>query len=219
MRLSNSVAYAPVEPIVSLQQAVSRLGMGMIGEMTMAAAMKGRVFRVPGYQVKIREMWQHSAIAGAYSKEIARLRRLNVEGAALGGLMHDVGKPIVMIAFLDALSDLTEKKPPIRLLEAAMAAFHEEVGATLIDQWNLPRWVYASILHHHEYQEADEFGDEVATVHLADRLAHWAFDEDRTAEDFDTDLPVLSDLNIYEDELDVLLQLRGKMMEIAETFD
>ncbi len=218
LRVSNSAAYAPKEPIVSLQHAVSRLGMGTICEIAMAVSMKGRVFRVPGYQVKIREMWQHSAIAGTYAKEIARLRRFNVEGAFMGGLLHDVGKPIVMTAFLDILAQLTQERVPVRLLESAMDAFHERVGAMLIENWSLPRWVHAAIRHHHDYTQAEDYAEEAATAHLADLLAHWAFDVRTTAEDFDHDLPVLVDLNLYSDQLELLLQRRGDVLEIADAF-
>ena len=218
LRVSNSAAYAPKEPIVSLQQAVSRLGMGTICEIALAVSMKGRVFRVPGYQVKIREMWMHSAMASCYAKEIARIRRHNVESAFMGGLLHDVGRPIVMQGFLDVLKGLTDQKAPVKLLESCMDLFHERVGAKLVEHWSLPPWVRSSIEHHHDYDKAEDYHTEAMTAHLADHLAHWAADEDLTEEDFDADLPVLSDLNIYADELEELLRRRGEVLEVAEAF-
>ena len=110
LRIANSAAYAPLEPIVSLQQATSRLGMQTMCEIALAVSMKGRVFKVPGYQTKVRAMWVHSAMAGCYAKEIARKIRHNVEGAFLCGLLHDVGKPVVMQGFLDILKDMTTEK-------------------------------------------------------------------------------------------------------------
>lgn len=218
LHVANSSAYAPQEPIVSLQQAVSRLGLGTVAEIALAVSIKGKVFRVPGYQVKIREMWMHSAMTAAYAKEIARLRRHNVESAFMGGLLHDVGKPIVLQAFLDTLKELTQKKAPMKLLESCMLQFHERVGGQLVAHWELPDWMRASAEHHHEYELAEEFQQEAMTTHLADRLAHWAADEEATAADFDRDLPVISDLNIYGDEVEELLQRRGDVLEVAEAF-
>ena len=218
LHVANSAAYAPKEPIVSLQQAISRLGFGVVCDITIAVSVKGRVFRIPGYQVKVRAMWQHSAMTGVYAKEIARLRRFNVEGAFSCGLIHDVGKPVVMQGFLDILGEMTTKKVPIKLLESAMDAYHGLVGGALVEQWSLPPWIKASIVHHHDYQNATEFNEDVMCTHLADLLAHWAISEELTDDDFDHDLPVLRELNLYRDEIEHLLQLRHDVLDVAEAF-
>jgi HD-like signal output (HDOD) protein len=218
LHISNSAAYAPKEPIVSLQQAVSRLGLDTVRDIAVAVSLKGRVFRAPGYQTVIRAMWQHSAVAGCYAKEIARLRRFNVEGAFSCGLMHDVGKPMVMLAFLDLLKGLTQRPPPFKLLEAAMEQFHPHVGGMLVDQWGLPPWIKASILHHGDYTLAQDYREDVMSTHLADELTKWALATELIDDDFDFEMPVLGDLNLYRDEVEQLLQRRSQVLDIAEAF-
>lgn len=218
LNVANSAAYAPKEPIVSLQQAISRLGIRTICDIAIAVSVKGRVFRIPGYQVKVRRLWQHSAMAGVYAKEIARLRRFNVEGAFSCGLMHDVGKPVVMQAFLDILGEMTAKRVPFRLLESAMDAFHPYVGGILIEKWSLPPWVKASIIHHHDRAAATEYGEDVRCTHLADILAHWALNPELTEEDFDLEMPVLNELGLYRDDIELLLSRRGAVLDVAEAF-
>jgi len=218
LNVSNSAAYAPKEPIVSLQQAISRLGIRAIADIAIAVSVKGRVFRIPGYQVQVRRMWQHSAMAGVYAKEIARLRRFNVEGAFSCGLLHDVGKPVVMQAFLDILAGMTEKRVPFKLLESAMDAFHTHVGGLLIDKWSLPPWVKASIMYHHDYQKADEYGEDVKCTNLADVLAHWAMNDEYDEDDFDMNMPVLAGLSLYRDDIELLLARRGEVLEVSEAF-
>src|SRR6185503_16029782 len=93
LRLSNSAAYGSTEPIVSLSQAIARLGLSIVSEITLAVALKGRVFSVARFDAQIRVLWVHSAGAGIWAREIARMRRRNVEGAFLCGLLHDVGRP------------------------------------------------------------------------------------------------------------------------------
>lgn len=218
LHIANSAAYAPTESIVSLPQAVSRLGLSTVCDIAVAVAIKGRAFRVPGHQVKVRELWQHSAMAGCYAKEIARLRRFNVEGAFSCGLMHDVGRPMVMQAFLDLLKSLTDKPAPYALLQAAMDQYHARVGGLLVDQWGMPDWVKASILHHHGYAQAPHSEEDVMCTHLADELVKWASRSELGVEDFDFDLPVLSDLNLYRDEVELLLQRRSAVLDVAESF-
>jgi putative nucleotidyltransferase with HDIG domain len=218
LNVSNSAAYAPKEPIVSLQQAISRLGIQAICDIAIAVSVQGRVFRIPGYQVQVRRMWQHSAMAGVYAKEIARLRRFNVEGAFSCGLMHDVGKPVVMQAFLDILGQMTEKRVPYKLLESAMDAFHAYVGGLLVEKWSLPPWVKASITYHHEYPSAPEYREDVMCTHLADLLSHWAMSDESSEDDFDFTLPVLGELSLYRDDVELLLARRSEVLDVAEAF-
>ncbi len=105
LRIANSPAYMPRSPIVSLQQAVAWLGMHVLGEIAFTASRQKGVFRVQGYEDEIKRMWRHALITGLYAKEIARQRRHNVEGAFLCGLLHAIGKPVVV----HALTDLQKK--------------------------------------------------------------------------------------------------------------
>src|SRR5262249_18885971 len=85
LKLANSPLYAPTVPIVSLQQAVSRLGMKRIREMAYVAACQAKVFRVPGQEERARRLFRHSVAAAVFAQEIARLRRWNVDEAFLCG--------------------------------------------------------------------------------------------------------------------------------------
>jgi putative nucleotidyltransferase with HDIG domain len=218
LRVSNSAAWAPKEPIVSLQQAVSRLGTSNLCEIAIAVSLEGRVFRVPGHQVRIREMWMHSAAAAVYAKEVARRLRRNVESAFLCGLLHDVGKPIVLQVLLDSVRTKTDAPVPAPLLEAAMDEFHAEVGARMALRWSLPAWAARAIAGHHDYASQEEHREEAMVAHLADLLSHWALDSKLREDDFERELPVLDDLGLYEEDLDALLEKRGGVLEVAEAF-
>ena len=218
LRVSNSAAYAPQEPIVSLQQAISRLGLEVIGEIAIAVSLKGKVFQVPGHQVRIRSMWMHSAAAAAYAREIARIVRHNVEGAYMCGLLHDVGRPLVMQALIDVAKKHTDRAVPIGILEAAMDEFHEPLGARLAEHWKLSDWVREAVACHHDYSQAVEFPKEAMITCLADKLAHWALDEALDASDFESEAPVIEDLGLYADDLTGLFDMRDEILDLAETF-
>ena len=218
LRIANSAAYGAVEPIVSLQHAISRLGLAAIAEIVVAVALKGRVFNVPGYRVKIRSMWMHSAAAAVFAKEIARLLRNNVDSAFMCGLLHDVGKPLVMQILIDAARERTRTPVPAGIVEAAMDEFHERVGAMMAERWSLPSWMGDAIANHHHYANATEHPDATMVTCLADVLANWALDETASIEDFPRDHPVLKDLNVYAEDLEQLLGLRGSVLEVAEAF-
>ena len=94
LHIANSAAYAPREPIVSLQQAIGRLGFKTMCDIAVAVAMRSKVFVLKGHEERLRAMWLHSAMSGTWAKEIARACRRNVEGAFLCGLLHDIGQPV-----------------------------------------------------------------------------------------------------------------------------
>lgn len=218
LRIANSSAYAPKEPIVSLQQAVSRLGLGTIRNIVLAVSLQGRVFKVPGHQARVRSIWIHCAVAAAFAREIARKLRKNVEGAFLCGLLHDVGRPIVLQATVDALAHRTKEPLPAALLETAMNEFHESLAERMVTAWKLADWTVAVVAHHHEPAKAAPYDDEARITHLADLLSYWALDDSRTPAEFGADEPVIQELNLYPEDVDKLLAYRGRALEFAEAF-
>lgn len=217
LRVANSALYAPGEPIVSLQQAVSRLGLGLIGEISVGVALKGKIFQVPGFESRLTELWRHSACAGAYAKEIARSARLNVEGAFLCGLLHDVGKPVVLSALLEVAKDLNEEVDS-ELAELAMNEFHTVIGPLLLTNWKLPAWMSDAAEFHHNTDCDSAHRSVVLVTALADSLAHWALETGEMDEETLGSLPILAELNFYPDDLEALKDRRDEMLEVAKAF-
>jgi len=217
LRIANSSLYAPQEPIVSLQQAVSRLGLGAIRNLVLGLSLQGRVFKVPGHQARVRSIWTHCAVAAAYAREIARKLRKNVEGAFLCGLLHDVGRPLVLQGTLDALAHRSKEPLPKALLETAMDEFHEEVAQRTLEAWKLADWTVAVAAHHHEPARATPFEEEARITRLADLLAHWAIESGAPA-DFASGDPVIRELNLYPEDVEELLARRAAVIEFAKAF-
>lgn len=170
MRIANSAAFNAAVPIVSLQQGISRLGMQNIAEIALTATMGSTVFRVKGYEALIKHMWQFSLATGLWAKEIARLRRQNVENAFLCGLLLQVGKPVV----LQALTEI-QASDSLALSAEQVAAlvdqFQAVVSAMLVETWQLPPLVSDTIKGVDDPQKLTDPAagtmDNVATVNAA----------------------------------------------------
>lgn len=215
LRIANSPAYMPRMPIVSLQQAVSRLGLNVVSEIAFSASLQSGVFKVPGYETMLNQLWRHALASGAFAKEIARVRRLNVESAFLCGLLHSVGKP----ALLQLVNDIA-KKASIRVGPMALVAvlddLHAVVGIRIAEQWGLPKPVAASIEHYATYAQAGGFRQEAMITLLADRLATHAIEPARFGgDDGFRDTPVIADLNLYPDDVAGLLARRERVLELV----
>jgi putative nucleotidyltransferase with HDIG domain len=215
LRVANSPAYMARMPIVSLQQAVSRLGTRALGEIAFAVSLQSRVFDVPGYEDEARNLWGHAVGAAAYAKEIARLRRSNVEGAFLCGLLHDIGKPVILQVVVDVQKAKGLTLDPAAV-SAIMEAYHTHVGSLIATEWALPPHVAESIAYHHDYLVAPTCAEAVMVTRLADCLSYHVLDPDIFDEESIRHHPVLTDLNLYPDAVEALLAKRDAVLLIIE---
>jgi HD-like signal output (HDOD) protein len=219
LRVANSAAYSPRMPIVSLQQAVARLGLTVINEIAFATSLQSGTFQVAGHERDLKDLWQHALAAGAWGKEVARHRRTNVESAFLCGLLHGVGRPALLQVAVDIARHLNLRLDRDWLPEI-FAAHEPAVGARLAEAWALPGMVAAAILHHRQYAGAGKFTQEAMTTHLASKLATWSLDPDTEGDEESAAIlrsaPVLAELNIYPDDLDALAAKRDVVRAVVD---
>lgn len=218
LHIANSSAFSPTQPIVSLQQAITRLGLSTLCEVTVAIVLKGSAFEVPGFEPVLKELWRHSAATGVFAKEVARTLRRNVEGAFLCGLLHDVGKPVTLTLLPAVCKEVRVKLTP-EIAEAAMERHHSLMGALLVKEWELPPWVETVTRYHHDYENAQQHQTEAMVTCLADNLAHWAMRSSKDVSEEDLfNLSVVGDLDLYEENVRSLLDGRDKAVESAMAF-
>ncbi len=219
LRISNSAAYAPREPIVSLQQAIGRLGLSTLCSIAIAAAMKTEIFQVPGWESWLRDLWMHSARTGAWAKEIARMRRKNVEGAFLCGLLHDAGRAL-LLKEASTLARTEGISFGIPDLEVWSEELHASAGATLLEAWSMSTWLVNAVRDHHSCLETGEGSEQAYTVALADRLAHSTAAGEPDGDERRELLghAALQALGLYADELEALLAHLPEVQQLAEAF-
>ncbi len=214
-RYANSTSFMARHPIRTLQQAVARMGMALISEVALAVSVRGKVFSAPGFEETVARLWHHAAASGTWGKEIARLRRRNVESAYLCGLLHNIGKPIAL-QDLSGLGRSLGLEPAHDSILALLEEFHTQVGMKAAEQWGLPAQVTASIGYFQRYEEAPSFGEEATITYCADLLADWSLDPDTVSEDDIGTDPVMQALNFYPTDVQELLGKAGGVAEMVE---
>ncbi|MBL8863112.1 MAG: HDOD domain-containing protein [Planctomycetes bacterium] len=216
LKTANSALYGASEPVVSLRRAVSRLGLSSVRSLALSASLQSRIFDVPGRASTVQEVWAHCSVAGLYAREIARSMRKNVEAAFLCGLIHDVGRPIVLNAALRMPRDRGELTA--EQLEHVVDRHHARLGARLAASWGLGPWAVAAVEHHHDCELAEPYEDEARVTRLADLFAHWALAAGSAADDAPHADPVVIALNLYPDDVDALVARREIVLRAAEAF-
>lgn len=219
MRVANSAAYSPNASILTLQQAITRLGMKMIAEIALAASINSSLFDTPGFENYIERKLKFSLATALWAKEVARSCRHNVEAAFLAGLLHDIGRPV---AIQDALAiaqktQTTLTKEELFILEDT---YQSPIGIRVIELWKMPSSVQNAIKYFDNYSTAHTSQNQTLSIVAGSLFARHFMNE--TEED-DTlnrnDLfghPVFAALNLYPDELEKLI---GKIDNIRSAME
>jgi HD-like signal output (HDOD) protein len=204
MRIANSAAYSPTAKLSSLQQAIARLGMQNITEISMAASMGPKLFQTPGFDELIKSLWGFSLATATWAREIAREGRRNVESAFLSGLLFQIGKPVVLQAALK-ITDAMGVEPSTDEMEQVMKSYQVKVGCLLAREWHLPQSVLHTIQGVDSEAEITDSKDIVETVRAAREFANITMGDRNYA---DADLatnPLIIDVNLYAEDVDKLL--------------
>lgn len=215
LRIANSPAYMPRSPIVSLQHAVAMLGMTQLCEIALSISLKSGAVQAPGHESDIKQLWRHALASGLFAKEIARRRRLNVENAYLCGLLHTIGKPVVMQAILRIAKECAVTVKADALM-TCMEHYHTKVGTLVADRWSLPKAVAAAIAYYQHYEMATEHRQDAMITCLADRLATALIAPDTFDDATLRDHPVFADLNLYPPDVDALLGLKDQILQTVD---
>ncbi len=203
MRIANSAAYTPNASMVSLQQAVARLGMSLITEIALAASLNTKIFKAPTYQDRINDIWGHALCTAFWGKEVARVSKKNVEAAFLCGLLHSIGKPVILQTIFDYSEwhDVPISQDEVSVIEYA---YHVKFGEVVVRKWKMPEIVQESVHYYADYKNAQNNRDQAMVTNGAAKLAQAMLLGEEHALDAALEDPVFADLNLYEDELEEL---------------
>lgn len=219
LHIANSPAYLPRSPIVSLQQAIAWLGLNMLAGLAFSISVQRGVFTIKGYENEVRTLWHQALATGLYGKEIARRIRHNVENAFLCGLLHTIGKPL-LLHFIITSEPAPKVRPSWDLVESLIQEFHVSAGAKLAESWQLPEPVQEAIRLYSDqtfHQAISPTKGAIITC-LADHLASWLLDPASHDEERLRALPVVQALNFYPEDMTALFEQRETIQHAVEAF-
>ena len=213
MRAANSPALRPRAAIVSLQQAVSWLGVAEVRNIAMAVMLRGEVFKAPGHEPESEELWREAWLAALWAKEIARERRKHVESAFLAALMHRTGAALALkILSRFELENRVDLDEPT--LGGLIVEFEPAFGRLLMSSWLLPKDVQDAASDWRNYRESNH-GDLAGTVHAAHLLAAHTMHPELLDEALVMESPVFEQLGVFPDDRRRMLAKRDHVLALA----
>jgi HD-like signal output (HDOD) protein len=213
MRVANSPALRPRAPVVSLQQAVSWLGVAEVRNIAMAVMLRGEVFTAPGHEPESEELWREAWLAGLWAKEIAKERRKHVESAFLAALMHRTGAALAL-KILSGFETQQRTVMDAQSFSDLVIEFEPRFGRLLMSNWRLPDDVQDAASDWRDYRNSSHI-DLAGTVHAAHLLATHTLHPQLHDEAPLLDSPVFEQLGVFPDDRRALLAKRDQVRSLA----
>jgi len=161
LRMATSAAFAGGGKKITLQEALARLGTKMLKTLLVeASAQKLFLSKNPQINDQLRALWEHSVAVGMLARDVLALTGAqDSDSAYLGGLLHDVGKPVVATVLLELERQLTDvyQRGWIDSGEwlGVIAKVHRPVAVVLAERWQLPGPIILCIKEAGEYDQAN----------------------------------------------------------------
>jgi len=174
LRFANSAHAARPMRARTIRQAVMMAGRDRIGRLALEAATCRFLERAAGNgHASVGLMQVHATAVASCSLELAHRTGVDADVAHLAGLLHDVGKLVMPLAFGEqSLDEIAAKAPAgpqrAQLESARFGCDHARAGAMLAEASRLDPQVIAAILAHHDPETKP--APESACVQVANSL-------------------------------------------------
>ena len=213
MRVANSPALRPRSPIVSLQQAVSWLGVAEVRNIAMAVMLRGEVFVAPGHEPESEELWREAWLAGCGARRspgnVASMWRAPFSRR----LMHRTGAALA----LKILSGFEAQKRTVmdsKMFADLVVEFEPSFGRLLMTNWSLPNDVQDAACQWRDYR-ACAYSDLAGTVHAAHLLATHTLHPQLLTEEVVLENAVFEQLGVFPDSRKNMLAKRDQVRSLA----
>ena len=217
LRVSNSPVYRGVYEIQSLRQAIARLGVSSLGKVVLSVSMGNEVFNAPGFNKAIQVVWRYSLAAGEFSQRFSRKARADIEETYLCGLLHSVGKPVVLKG-IATLQEELKMKISSEALGLLVQDFHKKVGKKVAIEWGLPDFVQDACMFYEKEEDVLEMGPVMKVTHLAHRFASFLFHPTQEGWNSLAASPVAEQLGFDEAFMTEMREQLPQIVELVKSF-
>ncbi|MFP4171556.1 MAG: HDOD domain-containing protein [Candidatus Hydrogenedentota bacterium] len=181
LRLVNSAAYGLQRRIMTVPDAVVVLGFDEVERLALSITVIDCLGLDRDSVRLMRQLWRHS-LACSVACSVFELRYVtlmpNLRGAHVAGLLHDIGKAVLMQHFPNVYAEAIQlaETGACNICEAEQEVLdgytHANVGQWVAERWDLPHPMAEAIGGHHE-PDIDAIEEPLAHVtHIVDALCN-----------------------------------------------
>ena len=176
LRLANSSFYGLQSRVRTIDQAITVLGFDSVRSLVTAAGVVGQFRGTDGGAVDFTAFWRHAVGTAVCAKSLARLAGCKQEFAFVSGLLHDIGRLVLVTSFPEQYAAVLDcqRSTGSEVLHAERSVLgidHALVGQALARHWKFPALIQRAIGHHHG-PEREDLGDIASVIHVANAIVH-----------------------------------------------
>lgn len=176
LRVANSAAYMTRAQVDTVEQAVTLIGLRQLSTTLLTI---GAQDVLNSRYKQVQEIWDHSYQCAFFAQQLMKMKNGDdeVESAYIAGLLHDIGKIILISITPDLVEKIRNLQIRGKFMDAsdieklAIGLHHAEIGEMIAIKWAFPEKLGAAIgLHHSPILVKKEWRPLVYTVYLANQL-------------------------------------------------
>jgi len=176
LQLANSSYYGVQTRVTTIQQAVTLMGMRSVRVLIASAALSNCLPQGECAGFDFEAFWRHAFATAICARAVAMHLRLNLDLAYTAGLLHDIGRLMLVSRFPRNYETVLAYRAArdCTLLDAERAAIgvdHAVAGRILAHHWNFSGALQEAIAGHHAPGASSHHGL-ASVVHVADGIVH-----------------------------------------------
>lgn len=179
LKIANSALFGRPKKADSLKMAVVILGFEEVQRIALAKALINSFHKLTERHKRvINKFWQHSFVCAMAARVIAPVPAIDPNIAFIGGLLHDIGKLIMLETFADdyECDSWMAKFSTAEMLHKELQMFsftHDMLGGQLLRKWIFPENLITAVSYHHRPDKATQERGLAHVVQLADLLSFY----------------------------------------------
>jgi len=195
LRIANSSFYGAPSKVDTITRAVTVIGTRQVSDIVLATTVLDMFEGIPSEQENMDFFWQHSIRCSVIARILATYRReSNVERFFVDGLLHDIGRLVMLMQlgkdYWDIVKFARESRLPYDVAERKVLGFdHCEVGGMLLKKWELPQHMVDAARYHRQPKKNGYACIDASVMHVADVLANVCM----VADGYDTVIPEIDE--------------------------
>lgn len=168
--IANSSLYKGLDDVNSLNDALVRLGLKHTLGVCSALATKNLFYSEnEALKTEMDKLWVHSFAVATLARRLAEEKGIdNLETIFLMGLVHDIGKMLLMKVFVDMYPDVCISDEDLQFV---IHEIHTTFGGVLLKKMNFSKQIIKIAENHHWEHFEEDTDKELLVISLADSLS------------------------------------------------
>lgn len=168
--LANSAYCASMQRVSTVMDALLRMGTAAARNLVMTVCFTSRMYDQRVYGPAGKTLMDHGLGTAYLARLVAERAGVNPDEAFLVGLLHDLGKLVILKTAFDLKRSGAALTPAE--VDEVMGDKHAALGGRVLKRWNLPDEISVPVTWHHQPDLAATHQRASSVAYVADLLSH-----------------------------------------------